>query len=125
MKAFVFSLPLIFIGFSSNLLAQEAPAPATPTGGGGAQLIGIVLMLGVFFLLVVWPQARKAKKHAQFLTSLQKGDSVYTQGGLFGRIHGIAEKVITLEIAPKVYVRIDRQSVAGKDPYNGSLTEGV
>ena len=89
------------------------------------QLIGIVLMLGVFFLLVVWPQARKAKKHAQFLSALQKGDSVYTQGGIFGRIHGIAEKVITLEIAPKVYVRIDRQAVAGKDPYNGSLTEGV
>jgi len=120
MKALITSSLFLF---SFSLFAQEAPA--APQGGGGMQLVGILLMLAVFFLLVVWPQARKAKKHAQFLSSLQKGDAVYTQGGLFGRIHGLAEKVITLEIAPKVYVRVDRQAVAGKDPYNGSLTEGA
>lgn len=101
--------------------SQAAPAPA-PQGGGMGSMLGILLMLGVFFLLIVWPQSRKAKKHAEFLNSLKKGDAVVTQGGLYGRISGIAEKVITLEISSKVFVRVDRQSIAALDPYAGAAS---
>lgn len=88
-------------------------------------IIGMVLMIAVFFFLVIWPQSRKAKKHAEFLSKLEKGDSVVTQGGLYGRISGITDKVITLEIANKVLIRVDRQSIAGKDPYATNSAEGT
>lgn len=80
-------------------------------------LVGIVLMLSVFFFLIILPQSRKAKKQAEFLASLQKGDAVVTQAGLYGKITGIAEKVVTLEIAPNVRVRIDRQTILAKDAF--------
>ena len=86
-------------------------------------MIGILLMLAVFFFLVIWPQSRKAKKQAEFLSKLQKGDAVVTMGGLYGRISGLTEKVVTLEVSNKVLVRVDRQSIAGLDPYAGQATE--
>lgn len=100
----------------SPLLAQEQTAakPATETGFF-SPTFGILLMFIVFFLFIIWPQQRKAKKHAQFLGGLQKGDEVVTTSGIFGKIVGIADRVITLEIAPQVKIRVDRQTIAAKD----------
>jgi preprotein translocase subunit YajC len=121
----------IILGFSfvlassSTLFAQDAAPAATAQGSGMMNLIGIFLMLGVFFFLIILPQSRKAKKHAKFLSELQKGDAVVTQGGVMGKIHGLAEKVVTLEVSPKVYIRVDRQSITGRDPWSGQNTEGT
>lgn len=107
----------------SSLVGQAAPA-TQPAQSPGMSMIGIVLMLAVFFFLVIWPQSRKAKKHAQFLSQLKKGDAVVTQGGLYGKIAGITEKVVTLEVGNKVTIRVDRQSIAGMDPYGATANEG-
>ncbi len=112
----------LFNAFDLSVYAQGA-APAPQSGGFGS-MIGFVLMIVVFFALIIWPQSRKAKKHAEFLSQLKKGDAVVTQGGVYGRISGIAEKVITLEISSKVFIRVDRQSIAGLDPYAGATAEG-
>lgn len=85
--------------------------------------MGIVLMFAVFFFLIILPQSRKAKKQADFLAKLQKDDNVVTQSGIYGKIVGIADKVITLEIAPNVKIRVDRQTIAGKDEFSGSNKE--
>lgn len=111
-RLFFSGLGLMAVLSTDSLLAQDAPAGGGAGGGGG--LIGIVLMFAVFFLLIIWPQSRKAKKHAQFLSSLEKGDEIVTQSGIHGKIHGLTDRVITLEIAPNVRIRMERQSVAGK-----------
>ncbi len=105
---------------TSEVLAQAA---ATPPAGKGdwSPMIGIFLMIAVFYFLIILPQSRKAKKHAEFLGSLQKGDGVVTQTGLYGKIAGIADRVITLEIAPGVKVRVDRQTIAGKDEFAAAI----
>ena len=102
--------------------AQEAAA-APAAGSPWSSMIGILLMFAVFFFLIILPQGRKVKKQQQFLASLKKGDAVVTQGGLYGRIVGIADKVITLEISPKVTVRVDRQSISGIDPFAGPQSD--
>jgi len=111
-------LPLgLILGFTPiiQLVAQDGEAKSEAWN----PLVGILLMLGVFFFLIILPQSRKAKKQAALLSSLQKGDQVITQSGLYGKIYGIAERVVTLEIAPNVRIRIDRQSIAGKDSISG------
>jgi len=47
------------------------------------------------------------------LASVRKGDRIVSAGGLHGVITGIAEDVVTMEIAPKIRVKISRGSVAG------------
>ena len=102
----------ISLGF--GLISQAAPA-----GGEMSPIWGILLMLAVFFFLIILPQSRKAKKHSQFISSLQKGDPVVTSSGLYGRIYGLADRIVTLEIAPNVRIRVDRQTIVAKDPTGG------
>jgi preprotein translocase subunit YajC len=48
------------------------------------------------------------------LSQLKKGDKVLSAGGIFGEITGIKDDVVTMEIAPKVRVKISRSSVSAK-----------
>ena len=47
--------------------------------------------------------------------SLRKGDKVVTNGGIFGTILKVGDDRITLEIASKVQIQIERQQVARMD----------
>ncbi len=88
-------------------------------GGGFAALVPLLLMFAIFYFLLIRPQQKKQKKHRELLSSLKKGDTVVTVGGLHGRITGITETVITLEIAEKVRVKVGRgfiSSTASKEP---------
>lgn len=87
--------------------AQSAPA----AGGGYESLILIVLMFGVLYFLMIRPQMKRAKEHKTMIEALQKGDEVVAAGGVLGRISKISEGYVTLEIAEKVEVQIQRAAV--------------
>ena len=46
------------------------------------------------------------------ITNLKKGDRIITSGGLHGRITGIDETTLTVEIADKVRVKVARANVS-------------
>jgi preprotein translocase subunit YajC len=93
-----------------------------PGGAGGGDIntlmgfLPMVLILGVFYFLLIRPQQKKAKEHRELLQNLKKGDAVITQGGLYGKIGGLSDQVVTLEIADKVRVRVSRAHIAGLAP---------
>jgi preprotein translocase subunit YajC len=41
------------------------------------------------------------------------GDQVLTSGGIYGRVTGLRDDVITLEISDKVRVKVSRGHIAG------------
>lgn len=86
-----------------------------PAGGGGpggfGQFLPIILIFIVFYFLILFPQQRKQKRHAEMLKGLQKGNRVVTSGGLHGVITGIKEDIVTIEIAKKVNVEIEKSSI--------------
>jgi preprotein translocase subunit YajC len=82
-------------------------------GGGIMQLAPLILIFGVFYLLVIRPQSKKAKLHQQMLTELKKGDDVITQGGIIGRITGIKDDEVTLQVQEGVRLRILRSAITG------------
>lgn len=114
---------MTFSGLLHVILTAQAEPVARPQSDW-SPLVGVVLMLAVFFFFIILPQSRRAKKQAEFLNGLQKGDAVVTQSGLFGKIVGIADKVVTLEIAPNVKVRVERQAIAGKDTFSTEQKNG-
>ncbi len=88
-------------------------------GGGGAQgaagisgFIPLILMFVIFYFLLIRPQQKKNKEHREMINNLKKGDRIITTGGLYGRITGITENVLTVEIAEKVRVKVNRGNVA-------------
>jgi preprotein translocase subunit YajC len=83
-------------------------------GGGMAQLIPILLMFVVFYFLLIRPQQKKAREHQNMLANLKRGDQIVTTGGLMGKITGIDDRVVTLEVAEKIRLRVLRSHIAGK-----------
>jgi preprotein translocase subunit YajC len=81
-------------------------------GGGFSAFIPLILMFAIFYFLLIRPQQKKAKQHREMIASLKKGDRVVSSGGLHGTITGISDDVITMEIAPKIRVKVSRGSVA-------------
>lgn len=81
-------------------------------GGGFAAFVPLLLMVVIFYFLLIRPQQKKQKEHRNLLSNLQRGDTVVTQGGIHGKITGLTDTVVTLEIADKVRVKIQRGYVA-------------
>jgi preprotein translocase subunit YajC len=89
---------------------------AAGSGGGGllsTPLFPIILMLGVMWFFLIRPQQKKQKEHREMISNLKKGDRIITSGGLYGRITGITDATLTLEIADKVRVKVSRGHIAG------------
>ncbi|HOV86213.1 MAG TPA: preprotein translocase subunit YajC [Syntrophobacteraceae bacterium] len=81
--------------------------------GGFAAFAPLIFMVVIFYFLLIRPQQKKQKEHKAMLSGLQKGDVVITQGGILGRITGLTDTVVTLEIADKVRVKIQRPYIVG------------
>ena len=93
-----------------NGLAQAAPA-----GGGflGNPIFMILAMFAIMYFLVLRPQSKKAKEHQKMLSELKKGDDVVTQGGLIGKVSGIKDNELILQLQEGVRVRVLRSAVTG------------
>lgn len=83
-------------------------------GSGFSPFVPIVLMIGIFFLLVIWPARKRQKKLERMLADLVSGDRVVTNGGLVGTVVGLSEGRVTLRIAPDgVKLEFARNAVVG------------
>ncbi len=89
----------------------------TPGGGqGGSSWISflpIILIFVIFYFLLIRPQQKQKKEHQNLLANLKEGDNVLTAGGIYGRITGIKDDKITVEISDKVRVKVNRGHIAG------------
>jgi len=77
------------------------------------ELLPIAMIFAVFYLLVIRPQSKKAKQLQHMLAELKKGDDVVTQGGIIGRITGIKDDEVTLQVQEGVRLRILRSAITG------------
>ncbi|MBU0965423.1 MAG: preprotein translocase subunit YajC [Proteobacteria bacterium] len=91
-------------------LAYAADA-ASPAANPLTGFLPMILIFIVFYFLLIRPQQKKAKALQEFLSNLKKGDEVVTGGGLHGKITGITDSVVTLEIADNVRVKVARQYI--------------
>jgi preprotein translocase subunit YajC len=93
--------------------AMGTGAEGAQGGGGFGALVPLILMFVIFYFLLIRPQQKKQKEHRKMIENLQKGDQILTTGGIYGRITGITDNVLTVEIAEKVRVKVARGNIAG------------
>ncbi len=87
--------------------AQQA-APAEPN-----PLISILMFGGLFvimYFLLIRPQRKRQKEHAELVQSLSKGDEVVLTSGMIGRITALSDDYLTLDTGT-VELRFQRGSV--------------
>ena len=82
-------------------------------GGGGFQFIFLGLMILVFWMFMIRPQAKKAKLQKNFLQNLQKGDKIVTIAGIHGTVNKVNDdSTMQLEINPGRYIKIEKSAVS-------------
>ncbi len=82
-------------------------------GGGSFQFIFLGLMILVFWLFFIRPQAKKAKSQKTFIDNLQKGDKIVTIAGIHGTINKVNDDgTLMLEINPGSYIKIEKSAIS-------------
>ncbi len=85
-------------GGASDILLQIAP-------------FGLIFV--IMYFLVLRPQQKKAKDHADLIKNIRRGDSIVTSGGLIGKVTKVIDDAeLELEIAQNVRVRVARPMIA-------------
>lgn len=92
---------------AANTAVPAAPAQPSTLG----MMLPFALMALVFYFLMIRPQQKKMKEHEQMMTTLQKGEEVVTRAGIIGKIHGIADKFITLEVDQNVRIKVLKSQI--------------
>lgn len=90
--------------------AQDAATQAQ-AGAGYSSLLMLVLLFAVFYMLLIRPQAKRAKEHRELVSKLNAGDEVITSGGLAGVISEVGDSFLTLKISDSVQVQVQRHAV--------------
>ncbi len=95
-----------------------SPAYAQAAGGapGGFDLIAflpLILIFVVFYFLLIRPQQKRMKEHAEMQNKIRRNDKIVTAGGLLATVTKAAdgEDSITVEIAEGVRVQMRRAMI--------------
>ena len=87
-----------------------------PGGGQGSQIMSflpIIFIFVIFYFLLIRPQQKRSKEHRALLSNIKVGDAVLTTGGIYGKITGMRDDIITVEISEKVRVKVNRGHISG------------
>ena len=85
-------------------------------GGGDNMLVSLlpfILIFVIMYFLILRPQQKRQKQHADMVKNVRRGDTVVTSGGLIGKITKVVDDdQIEVEVADGVRVRQMRSMVA-------------
>ena len=89
--------------------------PVEPSGGGGCGVfLPLIAFALIMYALIIRPQQRQQKEQKKMLAAVKKGDQIVTSGGMHGRITGITDDVITLEIADRVRIKLNKSAIGSR-----------
>ena len=101
----------MFMFFIASAMAQTAAA--APQQSPLMSMIPFVLVFVVMYFFMIKPQKKKMQEEQDFLSKLAHGDEVFTKSGLLGKITGITEKIVTMEVADGVKMKVLKSHLGG------------
>jgi preprotein translocase subunit YajC len=94
-------------------------SPAFAQGGtfGGdnmlVSLLPFILIFVIMYFLILRPQQKRVKQHAEMVKNIRRGDTVVTSGGLVGKVTKVIDDdQVEVEVAADVRVRQMRSMIA-------------
>jgi len=81
--------------------------------GGTIQFIFLGMMIIVFWLFFIRPQAKRAKNQKSFIENLGKGEKIVTIAGIHGTINKVNEDgTLMIEVSPGSYLKIEKSAIS-------------
>lgn len=108
------SVPASALPAGSTTAGTQAPAgaPQAAQPGPMQMLAPFAIMFAVIYFFMIRPQQKRMKEHQALIGALKNGDDVVTNSGIFGRVAGLTEKVVTLEVADQVKIKVLKSQIA-------------
>ena len=94
------------------------PAFAQAAGAGDTNsmvmsLLPFALIFVILYFLILRPQQKRVKQHAEMVKNIRRGDTVVTSGGLVGKVTKVIDDdQVEVEVAADVRVRQMRSMIA-------------
>jgi len=76
------------------------------------QILIIPIFLILMYVVLLRPQQQRVRRQQQLVTSIGVGDEVVTAGGLIGRVVGLTDDRLQLEVAEGVVIELLRMAVS-------------
>jgi preprotein translocase subunit YajC len=93
--------------------AQAQTAAAAQPQSMFTSMIPFVLIFFVMYFLMIRPQKKRMQEEQKFLNELKQGAEVFTKSGILGKVTGIAEKVVTLELESGAKLKVLKSHIGG------------
>jgi preprotein translocase subunit YajC len=96
-------------------IATAAAQTTTPASQQSPfmSLIPFALIFLVMYFLMIRPQKKRMEQEMEFLKKLTNGDEIYTKSGILGKIAGLTEQFVTLEVADGVKMKVLKSHIGG------------
>ncbi|PYF03925.1 protein translocase subunit yajC [Rhodopseudomonas faecalis] len=99
--------------FTTPAFAQAAGS-AGDTGGMLMSLLPFLLIFIIMYFLILRPQQKKVKEHAEMVKNIRRGDTIITSGGLVGKVTKVIDDdTVEFEVAEGIRARQMRQMITG------------
>ena len=73
----------------------------------------LILIFGIFYILLIRPQQKKAKQHRDMLNNIRRGDKIITSGGIIGTVNKVFDnRELSVQISDDVEIKIAPGMVA-------------
>ena len=82
----------------------QAPSPLL-------QFLPLLVLFVIFYFMLIRPQQKKQKDHADLIAKLDKNDEVITVGGVHATVVSVGDKTAVLRIADNVKIEIEKASI--------------
>lgn len=105
-------------------LGQPATPGTTPDPRGQAlYTVGmLVIMVVMFYFVLIRPQSRKAKEHAEMLKTVRPGDKIVTSGGVVGVVVTVKEKTLSIRSADSKF-EVTKAAITEVTERSGATSE--
>lgn len=106
-------------------LWQEAAGEAAATGMDPLFWPFLLVGMAIMYFFIIRPSAKEQKDQKSFSSNLKKGSKIITIGGIHGTIVSLDEDKLTLLIAPKTIITVQRSAISleqTKSVYESSTT---
>lgn len=111
-KLLYITSPLVLLYFSSCMPPAGGDGKSQ-SGAGTIQFIFLGMMILVFWLFFIRPQAKKAKSQKLFIENMGKGDKIVTIAGIHGTINKVNEDgTLNIEVSPGSYLKIEKNAIS-------------
>jgi preprotein translocase subunit YajC len=92
--------------------AYAQAAAAGDTNSMLGMLLPFAIIFVIMYFLILRPQQKKVKDHADLVKNVRRGDTIVTQGGLVGKVTKVVDDdQVEFEISDGVRVRQMRQMI--------------